>query len=506
MRLIRTVLVAGFSFAACHSAADARDFFVQAVKAGPVQGTTLALIALQASTTTSTTGSKRVKVLETAPGPAAKFVKPYSTSTATVTTTTTASSTTTAQPVTAAAAPTTNLTAPTSTPYASMTVLLNSGLVAGGDRIFLMDGYHGPISFRGKKFASTVTVAPMPGHVAHADSILVDTSSNILFRGLKVWPTSSAAGNGAVIRAYANSNDITFDLLDVRAEAASPSYLKWTKTEWVAKKRIGLLVEGMRMTVTNSRLTGIQHGIVATGKSALVEKNIVDGFSGDGMRALGDDSIVRNNKVQNCFQVDGNHADGFQSYSRSATGTPGGGTVKNLVVENNKIFEWTLAQTNALRCKLQGIGMFDGMYDGTRIENNMIIVSAYHGITIAGAVNSVVRQNTVVNPNGMGGKYPWIRMGAHKNGTPPNNVQVVNNLATSFANSGNALTKLYVANNIVAGAATSEFSGFASQVLALKSSSRAIDAGDKTKTGTVDILGVPRWKGKGPDAGAYESF
>jgi Right handed beta helix region len=519
MRLIRTILVAGFGIVFCLSAADARDFFVQPLQAGPVKGTALAVITLQASTggtaAAPVASSKRVKTVDTGAGnTAGKWVRPFSTQTAAATPQTAAktSDVVAAAPVvgpvttTAAAANATTLATPTSTPYKSMTALLSTGLVTGGDRIFLMDGYHGPISFRGMKFASPVTVAPMPGQVAHADSILVDQSSNIVFRDLLVWPYISVPNNGGIVRTYTSASDITFDRLDVRAETASPSYMTWTKAQWISKKRVAFLAEGARITITNTRVTGVQHGIMAMGKSALVEKNIVDGFSGDGMRALGDDSIVRNNKIQNCFQIDGNHADGFQSYSRGANGTPGAGTLRNLVVENNKIFEWTGAQTSPIRCHLQGISMFDGIYDNARIENNLVIVSAYHGITIAGPTNSVIRQNTVVNPNGLGGKYPWIRISSHKNGTPPSNVQVVNNLATSIANAGNPATKLYVANNIIAGAAASEFAAFSSQNLALKSGSRAVDAGDKTKTNATDILGAARWKGKGPDVGAFESF
>ncbi len=516
MRLIRTILVVGFGLVICQSAADARDFFVQPIQAGPVKGTALAVITLQASTGGTTAApvasSKRVKTVTTGGGNVGKWVRPFSTQTAAATSQTAAKTSdvaapaATAGPATQAGGTASALTAPTSTPYKSMTALLSTGLVTGGDRIFLMDGYHGPISFRGMKFSSPVTVAPMPGQVAHADSILVDQSSNIVFRDLLVWPQISAPNNGAVVRTYTSASDITFDRLDVRAEAASPSYISWTKAQWISKKRVAILAEGARMTITNSRVTGVQHGIMAMGKSALVEKNIVDGFSGDGMRALGDDSIVRNNKIQNCFQIDGNHADGFQSYSRGPNGNPGAGTLRNLLVENNKIFEWTLAQTSPIRCHLQGISMFDGMYDNARIENNMVIVSAYHGITIAGAVNSMIRQNTVVNPNGLGGKYPWIRISSHKNGTPPSNTQVVNNFATAIANKGSPATNLYVANNIIAGAAATEFAAFSAQNLALKSGSRAIDAGDKTKTNTSDILGVARWKGKGPDVGAFESF
>ncbi len=522
MRLIRTILLTSVGLVSCLTPAVATDFYVQAIKAGPVAGTALAVVTLQASTTGTapTADSGNVTLLALNPTTAGKWIRPNSTQTATPTTTIPLTGTTT----TTATAPTTSSTTTTTTATAapvvtaaaaaapagastwkSLGVLLSSGQVKGGDRIFLMDGYHGPITFRGMAFSSTVVVAPMAGKTAHVDTILVDSSKNIVFRGLKVWPLTST-NNGAIIRTYGSASDITFDALDLRADADSANYMKWPLTTWTAEKRIGFMTQGPRNTVSNNRITGIQHGILSMGSSGLVEKNIVDGFSGDGMRALGNDTIVRNNKVQNCFQIDGNHADGFQAYSVGPGGTPGTGTLMNLVVENNKFFEWTLATTSPYRCQLQGIGMFDGMYDGTRIENNSIIASAYHGITVAGALNTIIRQNTVVHSNGAGGKNPWIRVSYHKNGTAPRNVQVVNNFATNIIDTTNAATNIYFGNNLRAGIATNEFPGWAAQNLALRAGSRAIDAGDKTKTNKADILGIARWKGNGPDVGAFESF
>ncbi len=527
MRLIRTILLTSVGLVSCLTPAVATDFYVQALKAGPVAGTALAVITLQASTagTAPTTDSGSVTLLALNPTTAGKWIRPNSTQTTAPTTTiplagsptitttaktsdvvatgttTTTTTTTTAPTVTAAAA-----TVPSgATTWKSVGALLSSGQVKGGDRIFLMDGYHGPITFRGMAFSSTVVVAPMSGKTAHVDTILVDSSKNIVFRGLKVWPLTST-NNGAIIRTYGSASDITFDSLDLRADADSANYMKWPLTTWTAEKRIGFMTQGPRNSVTNNRITGIQHGILSMGASALVEKNIIDGFSGDGMRALGNDTIVRNNKVQNCFQIDGNHADGFQAYSVGAGGKPGTGTLMNLVVENNKFFEWTQSATSPYRCQLQGIGMFDGMYDGTRIENNSIIASAYHGITVAGALNTIIRQNTVVNSNGAGGKHPWIRVSYHKNGTAPKNVQVVNNFATNFIDTTNTANNIYFGNNQRAGIATNEFAAFTQQNLALKAGSKAIDAGDKTRTNKADILGIARWKGAAPDAGAFESF
>lgn len=385
--------------------------------------------------------------------------------------------------------------------------LLASGQVKGGDRIFLLDGYHGPISIKGYRFSSPVVIAPMSGAVAHADSITVRDSSNIVFQGLKVWATSANAGTGALIRSYPDTSNLAFVDLDVRAVSDSGNYLQWTQSEWLANQRNGLYIDGNSMTIARNRVTGIYHGIQSLADNALVEDNIVDGFSGDGMRANGDDTIVRGNRVQNCFQINGNHADGFQSFSVGSNGKPGTGTVRNMTIENNKIIEWVANTSNPLRCKLQGLSMFDGMYDGFTIRNNLIVSRAYHGITMNGALNSVIVNNTVVNINGTSDNWPWIRLSPHKNGTPSQNVMVANNLVNGNKVSTNAQRGILETNNVIVRNHASQFVDFKGLDFRLSSSQAAgVDAGDPQYAPPRDLTGASRPQGKAPDAGAYESF
>ncbi|MDW4550096.1 right-handed parallel beta-helix repeat-containing protein [Defluviimonas sp. D31] len=376
----------------------------------------------------------------------------------------------------------------------------------GGDRIFLMDGYHGAVLIRDQRFTSPVMIAPVPGQTAHVESIQMRNTANVVVQELKVWATSSSAGAGTLVRTYGDTADIAFLDLDVRSVADAANYMQWNSSTWFANKRNGFLIDGNRNTVARSRITGLYHGLQGLGTNVLLEDNIIDGFSGDGMRALGDNSIVRNNKVQNCFQINGNHADGFQSFSRGADGKVGTGTVRNLLIENNKLFEWTSTATNPLRCKLQGIGMFDGMFDGILIRNNLITSSAYHGITIAGALNSTVVNNTVLRPDGSADKAPWILIGYHKNGTPSKNTTVANNLVTRINTKPDATNNVVVTNNIEVTNSANEFTSVATQNFTLKSSALAIDAGTAKLAPPSDIVGGSRPKGKAPDAGAYENF
>lgn len=475
MRLIRTsVLVIGFTSTAM-SAAFATDFYLKPIKPGSISAPALTTMSVPGVSTSGTT------VGQTG-------------------TTSTTTSTSVSRTVSSKA---TSATGPANT-YASLTALINAKVVKGGDRIFLMDGYHGPLQFRKQNYASPVLVSPLPGATAQVDSILIDSTSNLVFQNLNVWPTSTTAGKAPLVRSYGAVSNLSFINLDVRALPDATNYRTWSKTTWIANKRAGFLVDGNAITIQGSRVTGTQNGIIAMGDNALIENNTIDGFSADAMRALGDNSIVRGNFVENCVSIDATHHDGFQSYSVGSSGKPGSGVQKNLLIENNRFFE-SVGKPNSFPCLMQGIGMFDGMYDGLTIQNNEIAVSAYHGIAVAGALNATIRQNTVVAASGKPGKFPWIKISSHKNGTASKNVMIANNLVTSIAMTADTKNNIQLSNNAIAGAATNEFTNFTILDMSLKATSKGVDAGSPKLNSPTDIMGVKRWKGKAPDAGAVES-
>ncbi len=502
MKLIRSLLLTGLALGLSTTALYAADYYIMPAQPGPVAGTPLAVIPLQATTQTrlqtninqrGNTAGKWVRVRQE------PVVTQPTTAASSAATKTTAAAAQSAPLVAALAAPTTGAT------FANFNALAQSGQLKGGDRVFLLDGYHGPLVIKDLTFTTPITIAQMPGQTAQVEMIGVYNSSNIIMRDFKVWAMSPNAGSGAMIRTYASSSDITFANLDVRSVANAGTYMQWSKATWLANKRLGFLLQGTKMSAIGNRLTGTYHAIQTEGRYATVTGNIVDGFSGDAMRSLGDDSVVRGNKVQNCFQIDGNHADGFQSFSRGPGGTPGTGTVFNLTIENNKILEWTSTTSNALRCKLQGIGMFDGMFDGAQIRNNLVVVSGYHGISVSGALRTKISHNTVVNPSGQATGYPWIKISPHKNGTPSKNVTVANNTVNSLKAYTNATNNNLAVNNVVVKSAASEFTSVAKGDFTLLPSAKSANAGAAAYAMPVDILGVARPRGAAPDAGAYES-
>ena len=390
--------------------------------------------------------------------------------------------------------------------WPSVDALLASGQVQGGDRIYLKDGYHGSLRIVDTSFNAPVVIAPAPGETAHLESISVRNSRNFVFQGLKVWAVTNNGGNTALVRSYPDSSDLAFLDLDIRGVATSPDYLTWSATDWANYKHDAMLIAGWNMTVARNRATGVFHGIFSLADNVLIEENIVDGFAGDGMRANGNQSIVRRNKVQNCVRIDANHPDGFQSFSRGTNGKVGTGTVKDLTIEENKFFEWVGTVQSPLRCKLQGIGMFDGMYDNVVIRNNIIVSRAYHGITINGALNTLIANNTVIHADGIASKWPWLLISRHKDGTPQHNVTLANNLVSNNKVKSDPALKVVETNNVIVKNPSTEFTSVANRDLTLKSTATGIDAGTPTFAPPTDIVGAPRPNGKAPDAGAYESF
>ncbi|MEZ5867120.1 MAG: choice-of-anchor Q domain-containing protein [Defluviimonas denitrificans] len=146
------------------------------------------------------------------------------------------------------------------------------------------------------------------------------------------------------------------------------------------------------------------------------------------------------------------------------------------------------------------------MFDGFVIRNNVIASTHYHGITINGALNTEIVNNTVVDINGHKNNYPWIMLSPHKNGTPSKNVDIANNIAMQIRVKPNPSLGHTVLNNVIPGSIFNDFTAPGNQDYTLKSGSSAIDKGAAAYAPQDDLVGAARPKGKAPDAGAYESF
>jgi parallel beta-helix repeat protein len=136
------------------------------------------------------------------------------------------------------------------------------------------------------------------------------------------------------------------------------------------------------------------------------------------------------------------------------------------------------------------------------IENNVIIVDHYHGITLGGARGCRIVNNTVIDPNDRRPGPAAVRVGRHKNGTPSSACTVRNNLASSLhVQSGQDMT---ADHNLIVDEPMSFFADAAGRDLRLRKGSPAVDAGSKDLAPEIDVLGTSRPQGPAVDVGAYE--
>ena len=383
-------------------------------------------------------------------------------------------------------------------PWPNLDAAFESGAVAGGDRILLAPGEYGNTRISRMDFDPPLTLLADPEAPAHFDSLTLDRVSGLVVDGIAIWPRSGVSTPSAALVEETGAGNLLRNL-DIRGRRDAADYHAWNTEDWTSTKKVGVRLRGTGSAVTASRLTGIGEGIATLGDGARIEGNVIRGFSADAIRAVGHESLVRNNWIADCVAIDGNHDDGIQSWSRGPEGRAGKGTIRGLVIDANTILEWTGEAGHPLRCPLQGIGMFDGFYRDMVISNNVISVSAYHGIMVSGGDNVRIVNNTLLNAEGPSPKRPWIGIGAHKDGRPSRDSVVANNVAPKYRITGSATS-----NNLVLPYPASEMELSGPKAFRPRSGSRLVGAGDPARAAPTDRTGRQRDLSDGVDLGAFE--
>lgn len=293
----------------------------------------------------------------------------------------------------------------------ALRTLLASGRVGDGDRVLLESGGFGAVDIDAGRLARSVTLAAAPGAQPVLDQLVLRDARGWRVEGLTVRPEGRRVPKGALVQVL-DGRDVVLEGLTVSSAASADG---WSAATWRERARTGIAVSGHGITVRDSRVSIVDHGILAGSTGTLVENNTVTLFSGDGMRGLGDDSVYRGNRIETCVKVDDNHDDGFQSYSTDAQGRAGRGVVRNVRIENNVI----LNGSHPLACTLQGIGLFDGIYEDWTIAGNVVVVNHVNGIVVRGAVRVTISDNIVVDAVPGKPGPPFIAIRDHKDGRVP---------------------------------------------------------------------------------------
>src|SRR5690242_3260393 len=385
-------------------------------------------------------------------------------------------------------------------------VVVNPGApVRAGDTLWLRSGYHGDLVIEHAYNTAPITVAAETGQTVHVRSLIVQAAQNWIVRGLSISPSYATTNEQITMVDISDHNyfgptwDIDFSGSDLFSVDDVSS---WGANEWVNLASSGIDVGAARISVHDNTLRNVRFGIAVDGAYASIRHNVIDGFSADGLRGLGDYDVFEYNRVQNDKigdPDDPNHDDGFQSWSVGSDGQVGTGQVTGVVLRGN-IFINSTDPNDPLRNSMQGIGCFDGFFVNWIVENNVVITDHWHGISFYGMRDSQIVNNSVIdNIDGDSGP-PWIMVTDHKNGTPSDNVIVRNNLSADFELSGNNITDDHNFQFVDASAlfVAPPFD------LHLVPGAAAIDTGSPDLAPTIDVEGRPRPQGAGFDLGAYE--
>jgi parallel beta-helix repeat protein len=370
--------------------------------------------------------------------------------------------------------------------------------VQGGDTISLMSGNYGDIIISGKNNSSYVLIRTYTGESAVFSSIDIHNSTYWHLAGIDVKPRYTSGANGT----EAVNLDGSYLTIENCIINYSDDFSGWTESDWLARAGNGIIMDGTNLQILNNIITVVDHGIVCDASISIVSRNLIANFRGDGIRGLADNVIYEYNTIKNSYNVDDNHDDGFQSWSYGSGGV-GTGVVKNVVLRGNTIINFE-DPNQPHKGELQGVGLFDGMFENWIVENNLVITNHWHGISFYGAINCKIINNTVVDNDLNPSPDPWIMINDHKNGTPSSGVIVRNNISTDFSITGAVVEDHNI--EFTMNSASTYFinpSGGTGNYH-LNFSSPAIDSGSGDGAPNIDKDGITRPQGNGFDIGCYE--
>ena len=310
-----------------------------------------------------------------------------------------------------------------------------NAVVKAGDSILLRSGWHGVLQINAGYNEKPITIAAAPDNAPAVGFVGIGEGCNWTVSGLTVSPSlapsplerpprhlvSLGERGGEQSTNLLVENCFIYSVLDTTG---------WTGKDWVKKPANGISLgrHGRRHIARNNYVLNTRFGIELCAPECIAEGNIVENFSGDGMRVTRDGQIAQYNVVKNNFvgarDGDDNHDDGIQVFLFNV----GTGTVRDVTLRGNIILQ---REKDGLPFPngLQGLGCFDGPLVNFLVESNVVCVNHFHGISLYDAQNCTIRNNTCFS-RWSGRAQPWVMLGQKKNQAASNIVR--HNFAHSF--------------------------------------------------------------------------
>lgn len=382
-----------------------------------------------------------------------------------------------------------------------------------GDVIYLLSGAHGSPYMTGTH-SDYVTLKPLSGENPVLASVQVENGSYWAFDGLTF---STNGSGGAFTRDYMflTKNNATYLKIENCTFSSTDDSSTWSKSDWYANAEDAVIIRGDNIIFNNNTIKNVYFALQIEGDYAEVKNNLIDNFGADAVRALGSHAIYENNIIRDAYIEDYsiNHDDGIQMYDKDNVAA---GIIDDVIIRNNKIFSFAdpitpaMINDNLVGYSMQGIIITDGHTENVSVENNLVVSDHYHGITLTGAINCKIQNNTVSKTptsfNPTTDATPWIQVKNDKQGNGSTGNIIRNNIATMFTPWTYDAANNTEENNIVALAsdASNFYVNYNNFDFNLKAGSPAIDVGINTGLTTLDIDGNPRSVGSAVDCGAFE--
>lgn len=292
------------------------------------------------------------------------------------------------------------------------TIVVNDsiGLVAalkssqGGDVIKLAPGTYDPISMKMDqiRYSSNVTVTSLdPDNQAVLTGLTLPNAQNLTFQDLEFFVNYRDTGYWYI---FDNGKNLVFDGLNVHGTLdnnpgndGQAMTIRWSENVVVKNSEF----HEVRIALAHRENNGFT-----------VENNYFHDIRHDGVRGSGSNNVeIAGNYFSNFFPAEGDHPDAIQFWTLEATGKE----VYNITIENNVMVRGTGAAFQGIFIRDEGgVG-----YRNITIQDNLVIGSQYHGISVDSANGLTISGNTIA---GLPDQLAWIRVINSENVTLSNNL------------------------------------------------------------------------------------
>jgi hypothetical protein len=307
------------------------------------------------------------------------------------------------------------------------------GPIKPGDAVLLYSGEHGKVAITGLRNESFITIAAAPGAIPVIQQLTVDSASRWVFRGVK-FQAGRAPGDKtrAVVMLGTGTWLGEADNIVIQGGSVSTTddVSAWSKDDWITKPLdYGMFSTASCLSIAGTRFFHLRNALTFTGDRTHVTGSRFEDFGNDGIQMVASDvAILRNRFAAGRHSpLESQHADAIQGW------TQGGRVNRNILVAGNWIENIAPPDDNYL----QGISIFDGEWENVRVENNVVMTNAWHGIALFGVTNAAIVNNTVI-PTRPDLFRTWITVREAKTKRPSSQVTVRNNIAAAVIVVANA--------------------------------------------------------------------